>query len=175
MPASTIPSDTSGHWKVFTDPSQGASSRRPRSGSRRIFGGWNGSRGYRLATPLPDGRWQVPPDLLSQLEARERTHPQRRLRIEPVAVRERAALGQAVAQQLGLSYVGDPTAFRGRVFACAPTPSGREYVGVADHARRQFTLVPKSPELEHSVGRQVTVSRDRDGRLSISRGPEISR
>jgi len=37
---------------------------------------------YRLATRLPDGRWQIPADLLSQLEERERTHPQHRLRFE---------------------------------------------------------------------------------------------
>jgi type IV secretory pathway VirD2 relaxase len=38
---------------------------------------------YGLAWRLPDGRWQVPPDLLAQLEARERSHPQRQIRVEP--------------------------------------------------------------------------------------------
>src|SRR6185312_15048170 len=32
---------------------------------------------YGLASPLPDGRWRVPSDLLAQLESRERTHPWR--------------------------------------------------------------------------------------------------
>jgi hypothetical protein len=130
---------------------------------------------YRLATHLPDGRWQLPADLVAQLEARERTHPQRRLRVETVAARELADLGGAVAKQLGLSYVSNPATFRGHVVAVPRTPSGREYVGLVDHARRQLTLVPKSPELEHLVGRQVTVSRDHDGRLVLSRGLGISR
>lgn len=37
---------------------------------------------YRLAKRFADGRWQIPADLLSQLESRERTHPQQRIRFE---------------------------------------------------------------------------------------------
>jgi hypothetical protein len=34
---------------------------------------------------LADGRWRVPSDLVAQLEAGEKSHPQHRLRIQPVA------------------------------------------------------------------------------------------
>jgi type IV secretory pathway VirD2 relaxase len=37
---------------------------------------------YQLATRLGDGRWKAPPDLVQQLESRERTHPTSRIRIE---------------------------------------------------------------------------------------------
>ena len=37
---------------------------------------------YQLATRLRDGRWKVPADLVQQLESRERTHPNRRIRID---------------------------------------------------------------------------------------------
>jgi len=33
---------------------------------------------FRLAVRLPDGRWRVPTDLVAQLEAREKTHPQKK-------------------------------------------------------------------------------------------------
>ena len=92
---------------------------------------------YRLArlVSCPDGRWQVPADLIAQLESRERTHPRHLLRIEKaraperdVAVepisdseRERLALGQAAAERLGVAFVADPPRFQGRL---APSPSG---------------------------------------------------
>jgi hypothetical protein len=144
---------------------------------------------YRLATQLPDGRWQVASNLIGELEARERTHPRHLLRVEPVRAPalelaqarvlntedEHAALGRQHAERLGLTYVNDPPRFRGRVFMCAPTPSGREYVRVVDEARRQFTLVPKPTGIERLRGRVIVVSRDRDQRLSIRLDPEISR
>lgn len=40
---------------------------------------------YGLVAAMPGGRWRVPPDLVRQLEARERTHAQRRVRIQVVA------------------------------------------------------------------------------------------
>jgi hypothetical protein len=146
---------------------------------------------YRLAKRLADGRWQIPADLLSQLESREKTHPQQRIRFdkiggpapEPVRPRvpnvawEREALGRALGRQLGLAYVADPPAFRGRVTACAPTPSGREYVQIVDDRTGQFTLIPKTPDAEHARvhGRTVHLSRDREGRLSIQLDRGISR
>jgi hypothetical protein len=144
---------------------------------------------YRLATQLPDGRWQVAPNLIGELEARERTHPRHLLRVEPVRApalepaqarvpnteNERAALGREHAEQLGLTYVSDPPRFRGRVFICGPTSSGREYVRVVDEARRQFTLVPKPTGIERLRGRVVVVSRDHEQLLSIRLDPEISR
>ena len=126
---------------------------------------------YRLA----DGRWQVPADLVAQLEVLERTHPQQHLRVESVAGRERIDLGRAMAQQLGVSFVSDPPAFRGRVVACPATRTGREYVGLVDHHRGQLTLVPKSAELARAMGRTVAISPDRDGHVAIRLGPEISR
>jgi hypothetical protein len=144
---------------------------------------------YRLAARLPDGRWQVAPNLISELEARERTHPRHLLRVEPVrapaldpaqsrvptAENERAALGRQHAERLGLTFVNDPPRFRGRVFPCDPTPSGREYVRVVDEDRRQFTLVPKPTGIERLRGRVVVVSRDHDQQLSIRLSPDISR
>jgi hypothetical protein len=88
---------------------------------------------------------------------------------------ERAALGREHAERLGLTYVSDPPRFRGRVFMCAPTPAGREYVRVVDEARRQFTLVPKPTGIERLRGRVLVVSRDHEQRLSIRLDPEISR
>ena len=144
---------------------------------------------YRLATRLPDGRWQIPADLLSQLEARERTHPQRRFRFdklggpprEPVRPQaqdiasEREALGRALSKELGLVYVGDPPAFTGRAMVCAPTPAGREYVRVVDHCAGQFTLIPKPPGAEHLHGRTVHLTRDRERRLTLQIDRGISR
>src|SRR5450432_299019 len=37
---------------------------------------------YYLATELPDGRWQIPGDLLADRKAREKSHPQHRLHFE---------------------------------------------------------------------------------------------
>ncbi len=144
---------------------------------------------YRLATPLPDGRWRVAPNLIGELEARERTHPRNLLRVEPVRVpseeparerapdpaTERVELARGLAKQLGITFVSDPMAFRGLVFLCDPAPSGRQYLRIVDEARGQFTLVPKPPNVEQLLGRRVLVSRDREQRLSIQISPEISR
>src|SRR4051812_5012491 len=77
---------------------------------------------YRLAKRLADGRWQIPADLLSQLESRERTHPQQRIRFEkvvgpvqesarprtPDVASEREALGRALSKELRFTYVAEP-------------------------------------------------------------------
>jgi hypothetical protein len=145
---------------------------------------------YRLATRLPDGRWQIPADLLSQLENREQTHPQHRFRFvklvggptrEPVraqtqdVVSEREALGRALSKDLGLAYVAEPPAFRGRVMACAPTRSGREYVQIVDYRTGQFTLIAKTPEAERLDGRTVQLTRDRGRELSLQIDRGMSR
>jgi Protein of unknown function (DUF3363) len=145
---------------------------------------------YRLAERLPDGRWQVNSDLLSQLEARERTHPQHRFRIERVVAtparetpralandttKELAALGQQLTKQLGLAYVSEPPAFKGRLWICPPARSGREYVAIIDEGARQFTLLAKPAGAERMQRRRVRVVRNREQRLSIDLGPEVSR
>jgi hypothetical protein len=144
---------------------------------------------YRLASQLPDGRWQVPADLIAQLESRERTHPRHLLRIEKaraperdVAVgpisdseQERLALGQAAAERFGLAFVAGPPRFQGRLAPSPSGPSGTEYVQVVDYRHRQFTLVPKPKEAELLRGKLVTLSRDPTGRLLIRTSPEISR
>ena len=130
---------------------------------------------FRLAVRLPDGRWRVPADLVAQLEAREKSHPQHRLRIQTVAEWERDDLGVAIAKRAGLAYVREPATFRGRCFACEPTPSGAEFVRVVDEAGRRFALIPKAAATERMEGRVVTLARDSNGRLSIRFGPEISR
>ena len=128
--------------------------------------------------------------MIGELEARERTHPRSLLRVEPVRTTpsqepaqerapdlatERADLARGLAKQLGITFVSEPTAFRGRVLLCDPTPAGREYLRIVDEARRQFTLIPKPPNVEQLLGRRVLVSRDREQRLSIQISPEISR
>jgi hypothetical protein len=144
---------------------------------------------YRLVTPLPDGRWQIPADLLTQLEDRERTHPQQRFRFdkvrdaarEPVRPRvpdvasERDALGRTLTKELGLAYVSEPVAFRGRVLRCAPAPSGQEYVQVVDYRTGQFTLIAKPPGAELLLGRTVQLTRDRRRGLSLEVDRGISR
>lgn len=130
---------------------------------------------FRLATRLSDGRWQVPADLVAQLEARERTHPQHRLRIQPVAEWEREALGRTIAQRDGLAYVREPAGMKGRCFACEPTSSGAEFLRVVDEVGRRFTLIPKGTAPQRLEGRTVTLARDAEGRLSIGFGPDISR
>ncbi len=144
---------------------------------------------YRLATRLPDGRWQIPGDFLSQLESRERTHPQQRVHFEKVGIQarepvrpripdvasERDALARALSKELRLSYVAEPPAFRGQVTVCAPTPTGREFVRIADHRTGQFTLVAKSPDIARLDGRMARVARDREGRLTLQIDRGISR
>lgn len=144
---------------------------------------------YRLATRLSDGRWQIPADLLNQLEARERTHPQHRLRFEKLGsstqepvrspaqevASERETLGRALSKELGLVYISKPPALTGRVSACAPTPSGREYLRIVDHRARQFTLIRKPVGAEGLDGRTVHLTRARDGRLSLQIDRGIAR
>jgi hypothetical protein len=144
---------------------------------------------YRLARRLPDGRWQIPANLLSQLEDRERTHPQHRLRFEklggptrePVRPRahdvasERDALGRALSKEMGLVYVAEPPEFRGRVILGAPTPTGREYLRIVDYRSGQFTLIAKQPGAERWVGRTVQLAHDRGRGLSLQIDRGISR
>jgi hypothetical protein len=141
---------------------------------------------YRLAARLPDWRWQIPADLLTKLESRERTHPQHRLRLERIGVparapmrqvapdvaAEREALGRALGKNLGLAYVSEPVAFRGRVVACAPMPSGREYLRIVNERTGQFTLIEKSVGAERLEGQivQLTRGRERGMSLQIDRG-----
>lgn len=144
---------------------------------------------YGLVAQLPDGRWRVPPDLVPQLESRERTHPRSRLEIERTSPlqreraapaiseleKERVAIGQAAAQRLGLAFVANPPRFSGRL---VPAPSGRsgtEYVQIVDYRHRQLTLVPRPKDAERLRERVVTVSRDPAGRFLIRSSPEISR
>jgi hypothetical protein len=144
---------------------------------------------YGLASPLPDGRWRVPSDLVPQLESRERTHPRHLLKIEkalpphrePAAPaisdleKERVAFGQVAAQRLGLAFVANPPRFNGRLLPAPSGPSGTEYVQVVDYRHGQLALVPKPKDAELLRGRAVTISRDPAGRLSIRSSPEISR
>jgi hypothetical protein len=144
---------------------------------------------YRLAKRLADGRWQIPADLLSQLESRERTHPQHRIRFdkiggparEPVRPRtpevasERDALGRALSKESRFTYVAEPPAFRGRVMACAPTPSGREFVQIVDYGTGQFTLIAKSAAVALREGQMVRLRHDRERGLSLEIDRGISR
>jgi hypothetical protein len=144
---------------------------------------------YRLVTPLPNGCWRIPADLLRQLEDRERTHPQTRFRFdrfrvpsrEPIRPRvpdvaaERDALGRALSKEMGLVYVADPPTFRGRVMTCAPTATGREHVCVVDYRSGQMTLIAKPADVERLYGRTVHLTRDRERGLSLQSDRGISR
>jgi type IV secretory pathway VirD2 relaxase len=144
---------------------------------------------YNLVARLPDGRWRVAPDLVAQLEAREHSHPQQRLRVQAVGVDEgqardrgraaeaadRAATGAQLAKQLGLVYVDQPERFRGRLYACPASPSGREYVRVVDLVTDRFTLVRKPPDALRLEGRMVSVAPDRQRGLSIEMDRGLSR
>jgi hypothetical protein len=144
---------------------------------------------YRLVKRMADERWQIPADLLRQLESRERTHPQQRIRFDkiggpareparspaPEVASEREALGRALSKELRLTYVAEPAAFHGHVMACAPTPAGREFVQVVNYRTGQFTLMPKTPDAERATGRSVQLSRDREGRLVLQLDRGLSR
>jgi hypothetical protein len=43
-----------------------------------------------------------------------------------------STLAQRLAKQLGLTFVSEPSTFRGRVFMCEPAPSGREFVRIVE-------------------------------------------
>ncbi|HVV53299.1 MAG TPA: DUF3363 domain-containing protein, partial [Polyangia bacterium] len=136
---------------------------------------------YGLASRLPDGRWRVPSDLVSQLESRERTHPRQLLKIdkalrpqrEPAAPavsdleKERVALGRAAAQRFGLAFVPNPHRFSGQLVPAPSGSSGTEYVQVVDYRHGQLALVPKPKDAELLRGKVVTLSRDPAGRLSV--------
>jgi hypothetical protein len=125
---------------------------------------------------------------LSQLEDRERTHPQHRLRLDKLSVQtpelvrlkpqailsERDTLGRALSKQLGLTYVAAPPEFRGRAVACPPMPSVREYLQIVDVRTAQFTLIakPPGPALD---GRTVRLTRDRERGLLLEIDRGISR
>ena len=144
---------------------------------------------YGLASPLPDGRWRVPSDLIAQLESRERTHPRRSLQIErprrhrgsrprrPSVTWKRSGWrsARAAAQRLGLTFVANPQRFSGQLVPAPSGSSGTEYVQVVDYRHGQLALVPKPKDAELLRGKVVTVSRDPAGRLSIRSSPEISR
>lgn len=84
-------------------------------------------------------------------------------------------LARTLSKQFGFTYVADPSEFRGRLEACAPTAAGREYVRIVDSRRGRFTVVPKPQGAERLEGRPVQLTRDRDGRLSLQVVREISR
>jgi len=144
---------------------------------------------YRLVTRLPDGRWQVPPDLLKKLEDRERSHPQHRLCLEKPrsptreadvsrerdVASEKEILGRALSRQLRSVYVSDPPTFKGQAVTCPPTPSGREYLCIVDGRTGQFTLVAKPPGGERLVGQTVHLTRDPQRGLSLQIDRGISR
>ncbi|MEO8212377.1 MAG: DUF3363 domain-containing protein [Myxococcales bacterium] len=157
---------------------------------------------YQLVARLSDGRWQIRPDLVSQLEDRERTHPQPRMRMERTGpepassprekslgperalptqenvadpMKERAAIGPVLAKQHGLTYVSEPTRFQGWAVDCVVTRSGREYARVVNYARGEFTLIPKPPEWERLRGHTVHLARDREQKLVIQKHLGLSR
>jgi hypothetical protein len=131
---------------------------------------------FKLATPLPDGTWRIAPNLVATLRAREQTHPRFAIRVEPLdRGLDLRALGQSVAGQLRMSYVSEPSGFKGRLTECVVAPSGREYAQVVDYRSGQFTLIPKPPEWDRLRGRTVDLSRDHAQKLVIRPDLGLSR
>jgi len=143
---------------------------------------------YRLATRLPDGRWKIPAYLLTQLEDRERTHPQQRMRVErvgpdrnqkpvggPARGPEIALVAEGAAKDLRMAYVNEPPTFTGRLLEARVAPSGRAYVLVVDHRADQFTVIPKPPDWDRFQGRTVHIFRDRDQKVVIQLDRSLSR
>ena len=80
-----------------------------------------------------------------------RRAPFRTAPLEPVA--ERDALGRALSQQLGMVYVSEPPAFRGRVLACAAQVH-EERSG--DHSRVRLSQIEQRAEnRSHACCEQV--------------------
>lgn len=129
---------------------------------------------YALVVKLPDGRWHIRPDLLTQLEQRERTHPRPQLRVQKIDL-DRTTLGDFLAERHQMTFVSEPSRFRGRVVGAGPSQSGREYLLITNEARREFTLVAKPPDWERLKGFGVVVSLDRERRLVIERDLGLSR
>src|SRR6185437_6429693 len=110
---------------------------------------------YGLAKREADGRWRVPSDLIAQLEARETSHPRYALRVEVQRAApdrsvdrealDRRSIGEQLAKEMRMTYVDAPERLTGRLAACSPSGTGREYVRVIDTAHSRFTIVPKPP------------------------------
>ncbi|HVZ70959.1 MAG TPA: DUF3363 domain-containing protein [Polyangia bacterium] len=154
---------------------------------------------YQLVTRLPGGRWQVRPDLLSQLEDREHSHPQPRMTVERIGperatparlpdrpapaqpapqpdwTKERAALGQAFEKAERLKFVADPAGFRGWALDSVTTRSGHELVRLVNYQRNEFTLVPKPPDWEQLRGRTISVTANREPKVVLQRDRGLSR
>jgi type IV secretory pathway VirD2 relaxase len=129
---------------------------------------------YALVAKLPDGRWRIRPDLVTQLEDRDRTHPRPQLRVQKFDP-ERTALADVLAARFQMTFVGEPIRFQGRVVDRVLSRSGQEYLLVANDRRREFTLIAKPPDWERLKGRAVVVSLDRERRLVIERDRGLSR
>jgi type IV secretory pathway VirD2 relaxase len=153
---------------------------------------------YQLAERLPEGRWRVPSDLVKTLEDRERTHPQYRLQVQPLGpervptedirdrsaparsevldqTKDRAALGQALANQHRERFVADPPTFRGWAVESVRSHGGREYARIVNYARGEFTLVPKPPDWGRLEGHTVELTRDREKKLVVQLDRGLSR
>ena len=158
---------------------------------------------FQLVARLPDGRWQIRPDLVSQLKDRERTHPQPRMTVArtgpertaspqergqrpeqvvqaqpqlPDLTRERAVLGQAHRIERDVSPTSpNPPQFRGRAIDVVTTQSGREYARIVNYARGEFTLIPKPPDWERLRGHSVDLTVDRERKLVIQLDRGFSR
>lgn len=89
--------------------------------------------------------------------------------------REHTAIGTKLAAELGCAFVADPPAgFRGRAFACEPTPSGATLVRIVDEETRRVVLLPAAGVPGAIEGQPMELNRDPKGRL-IARPTGLSR
>ena len=115
--------------------------------------------------------------------ARQRTQFVRSLGIEPAASDARARLerlevehlGQVLSRELGLTFNPAREGMRGRVSRCSELPSGNSYVYIVDETSRRLTVVPAPGRGERFEGREVEVTGEASGRLSLRTRPDRSR
>lgn len=74
---------------------------------------------YRLVSPLSDGRWRVPVDLVAQLKSREVSHPRTRLRIDEIAPDLPAQVSRRGPTWLDSAVAGAPYGFGAEVARAA--------------------------------------------------------
>lgn len=84
---------------------------------------------------------------------------------------EARTLADRLVAERGLRLADPSQPFLGRLAVSRPLPSGRRYAVVTDDVSRQLLVLPDSGHMASLVGHEVRVTRDRDGRLTVSRPP----
>ena len=113
---------------------------------------------YRLVSPLSDGRWRVPVDLVAQLRSREISHPRLRVRVDEIAPGLSAQVNRRGPTWLDSASAGAPYGFGAEVSRSAQ---------VRARFLRALGITGSSPEVLRTlaaveradVGKQLAVAR----------------